>query len=113
MLALPRPSSDRAARILGEIFGHIPASFAFRLWDGREVRLGSGEPPCTATIKTPETFLRLLRNPSPYSFAVAYVEGAIDLDGDLFAVMEVANAVEEIRLSPMKKLRLLLSLWRR
>jgi hypothetical protein len=95
------------------VFGQIPASFAFRLWDGQEVRLGPGDPVCTAVIKTPETFLRLLRNPSPYTFAEAYVESAIELEGDLFAAMDVANVVEEIRLSPMRKVRLLLSLWRR
>jgi len=94
------------------MFGHIPVAFAFRLWDGQEVRVGSGEPVCTAVIKAPETFLRLMRDPSPYNFAEAYVESAIELEGDLFAAMDVANAVEEIRLSPLRKLRLLLSLWR-
>jgi len=112
MIALPRPTPARAARILRQLFGDIPLPFAFRLWDGREVRLGTGEPVCTATIKTPEAFARLIRKPTPYGFAEAYVESAIDLDGDLFAAMDVANAVEEIRLSPMQKLRILLSLWR-
>ena len=112
MIALPRPSPGRAADILREVFGHISAPFAFRLWDGQEVRLGSDEPVCTAVIKTPETFLLLVRNPTPYHFAVAYVESAIDLEGDLFAAMDVANAVEEIRLTPWQKLRILRSLWR-
>ncbi len=112
MIALPHPSPGRAARILREMFGPIPVPFAFRLWDGQEVRVGSGEPVCTTVIKAPETFLRLVRDPSPYNFAEAYVESAIELEGDLFAAMDVANAVEEIRLSPLRKLRLLLSLWR-
>jgi hypothetical protein len=111
MIPLIRPSPAGAARALREVFGHIQAPFAFRLWDGREVRLGPDRPACTAVIKTPETFLRLLRDPSPGNFAEAYVESAIDLEGDLFAAMPVANAVEEIRLSPWRKLRLLLSLW--
>jgi len=113
MIALPSPSPAGAARVLREVFGHISAPFAFRLWDGREVRLGSDQPVCTAVIKTPGVFLRLIRDPSPYTFAEAYVESAIELEGDLFAAMDVANAVEEIRLSPLRKLRLLLSLWRR
>ena len=112
MIPLPRPSPDRAASILRQVFGRLPSAFAFRLWDGREVRFGSDEPVCTAVIKTPETFVRLVRDPSPYNFAVAYVEGAIDLEGDLFAAMGVANAVEEIRLSPLQKLRLSLSMWK-
>ncbi len=112
MIALSNPTPAGAARVLREVFGHIPASFAFRLWDGQEVRLGPGPPVCTAVIKRPETFARLIRDPSPYNFAEAYVESAIDLEGDLFAAMEVANRVEEIRLSLPRKLSLLFSLWR-
>ena len=112
-LLAPRPSAARAASILRDVFGGIHAPFAFRLWDGSEVRLGPGEPASTAVIKTPETFLRLMRDPSPYNFATAYAENAIDLEGDLSATMDVANLVEEIRLSAWRKLRIFLSLWRR
>jgi hypothetical protein len=94
------------------VFGLIPAGLAFRLWDGREVRLGPDEPVCTAVIKTPETFVRLMRDPSPGNFAEAYVNSAIELEGDLYSAMDVANAVEGIHLSPLRKLRLLLSLWK-
>ena len=112
MIPLPHPSPARAARILRDVFGGLPSAFAFRLWDGREVRFGSDEPVCTAVIKTPETFVRLVRDPSPYNFALAYVESAIDIEGDLFVAMDVANVVEEIRLSALQKLRLSLSMWK-
>jgi hypothetical protein len=112
MIARTYPSPAGAARVLREVFGHIDVPFAFRLWDGREVRFGAREPACTAVIKTRAAFLRLLRDPSPKNFAEAYVESAIDLEGDLFAAMPVANAVEEVRLSPWRKLRLLFWLWR-
>ena len=110
----PRPTPARAARILRDVFNGLPGPFAFRLWDGTEVRFGAGEPVGTAVIKSPETFMRLLRDPSPGSFAEAYVESAIDLEGDLFRTMTVANAVEGIRLSPARKLALflVLCLWR-
>lgn len=110
MFSLFHPTPAGAARVLREVFGQISAAFAFRLWDGQEVRLGPNEPVCTAVIKTPETFVRLMRDPSPGNFAEAYVDGAIELEGDLFSVMDVANAVEEIHLSPMRKAKLLLSL---
>jgi predicted lipid carrier protein YhbT len=38
------------------------------------------------------------------------VGGAIDIDGDLFAAMHVANALEAIRIPLAQRLRLLLSL---
>ena len=112
MGSLVAPTPAAAARVLRDVFGHIDRAFAFRLWDGREVRLGPSEPACTAVIKTPETFMRLMRDPSPGNFAEAYVESAIDLEGDLYSAMEVANAVEGVHLSPLRKLRLILSLWR-
>ena len=112
MFALPTPTPHRAAEILREVFGPVQAPFAFRLWNGQEVRFGSDPPVCTAVIKAPETFLRLIKNPSPDNFAEAYVASEVDLEGDLFALMDVANAVEEIEVSPMRKLRLLFSLWR-
>ena len=109
----PRPTAARAAEILRQVFGHLQAGFAFRLWDGTEVRLGTGAPVAVAIIKSPEVFVRLMRDPTPYAFAEAYVESAIDLEGDLFATMDVANAVEAIRLAPTQKLRILLSMWRK
>ena len=112
-LLAPRPTPSRAASILREVFGPLERPFSFRLWDGTEVRFGDGEPAAAAVIKSPEIFVRLMRDPSPYNFAKAYVESEIDLEGDLFATMDVANAVEEIRLSAGQKLRLLLSLRRR
>jgi hypothetical protein len=111
-LLAPQPSPARAAGILREVFGGLPTPFAFRLWDGQEVRIGGDRPACTAVIKAPETFLRLIGNPTPYHFAAAYVESAIDLEGDLFAAMDFANAVETLRLSPLRKLRIFLSLWK-
>jgi hypothetical protein len=112
-LLAPRPTPGRAASILREVFGRIDGPFAFRLWDGTEVRFGAGSVAPTAVIKSPETFARLMRDPSPYAFAKAYVESEVDLEGDLFATMAVANAVEEITLSPVQKLRLYLSMWRK
>jgi hypothetical protein len=94
------------------MFGRVPASFAFRLWDGTEVRIGAGLPVCTAVIHSPDTFLDLLRDPSPGHFAEAYVSSQIDLEGDLFKTMEVANAVEVLRLTRRQRLRILAALLR-
>jgi len=113
MIGLPRTiSSRRAAEILRRVFARVPTGFAFRLWDGTLVSLGHGAPVCTAVVREPATFLRLMRDPSPLNFAEAYVEGALDIEGDLFAGMKVADAMEEIRLSTADRLRLLVSLWR-
>jgi cyclopropane-fatty-acyl-phospholipid synthase len=112
MLVPRRVSSRRAAEVLQRVFGHVPTPFAFRLWDGTLVTLGQGTPVVTIRVHAPDTFLRLIRDPSPLNFAEAYVQSAIDLDGDLFKAMSVANAVEEIHLSLGDRLRILATLWR-
>jgi cyclopropane-fatty-acyl-phospholipid synthase len=114
MIMLPRHvSARRAAGILRQVFDRVPTGFAFRLWDGTLVPVGGGAPVCTAVIHRPETFVRLMRDPSPLNFAEAYVEGALDVEGDLFAAMKVADALEEVRLSLGDRLRLFVELWRR
>ncbi len=106
------PTPTRAAAILRQVFGRLRGSFAFRLWDGTQVSLGAAEPAFTVVIPAPPTFVRLVRDPSPLTFAEAFVEGAIDIEGDLFAAMDVANAVEDLRLPLAQKARILASLWR-
>jgi cyclopropane-fatty-acyl-phospholipid synthase len=105
-------SSKRAAELLHRVFDRIPGGFAFRLWDGSLVALGGAAPVCTAVLHEPQTFIRLIRDPSPLNFAEAYVDGSIDLEGDLFDAMSVANSIEEIHVSFMDRLRVLVTLWR-
>ena len=107
----PRLTPERAAAVLRQVFRQI-GGFAFRLWDGTEVRLGSAEPVCTVVVHSPDTFRRLMREPTPLNFAEAYVESVIDIEGDLFAAMKVANQVEELRLSMADRVRILASMWR-
>jgi cyclopropane-fatty-acyl-phospholipid synthase len=113
MIALPRSvSSRRAAGTLRRVFDHVGTGFAFRLWDGTLVELGRSAPVCTVVLHSPETFIRLMRDPTPLNFAEAYVEGALDIEGDLFAAMKVADEMEEIRLPLSERLRLVMVLWR-
>lgn len=100
---LLRPGPRAAADILRRVFGTVPASFAFRLWDGTEVRFGAEPPVCVAVIKSPEVFVALMRDPSPGHFAEAYVSEQIDLEGDLYKTMQVANAIEGIELSAAQR----------
>src|SRR4030095_16150931 len=72
-------SSQRAAQVLRRVFGHLEGGLAFRLWDGPRVVFGPAPPVCTVVLQTPQTFLRLVRDPSPLNFAEAYVESAIDI----------------------------------
>jgi cyclopropane-fatty-acyl-phospholipid synthase len=101
-----------AVPILRRLFGHLESGVAFRLWDGTPVTVGAGAPACTVVLHRPETFSRLVRDPSPLNFAEAYVEGAIDIEGDLFTAMRLANSIEDLRVSFVDRVRILLALVR-
>ncbi len=105
-------SPRRAAEILHRIFDRVPAGFAFRLWDGSVVALGGGRPVCTVVVHQPQTFIRLVRDPTPLNFAEAYIDSSIDLEGDLFEAMSIANSIEEIRVPAIERARMFLALWR-
>lgn len=107
-----RSSSHRAAEVLRNVFGHIAEPFAFRLWDGTDVAIGAAPPAFTVVVRTRETFHRLVRDPSPRTFAEAFVDSAIDIEGDLFAAMVVADVVEGLTLPLSRRLRILASMWR-
>jgi cyclopropane-fatty-acyl-phospholipid synthase len=109
---LPTPTPAAAERVIRRLFGRIRGPVAFRLWDGREVLIGAGPPVATAVIHAPETFRRLIGQPTPFAFAEAFIEGALDLEGDLFALMAVADEVEDLRLTARDKWAVLLDLWR-
>ena len=106
-----RPGPARAASILRQIFGPVATGFAFRLWDGSVVGFGDGAPRFTVVIHTAATFARLIRQPTPLTFAEAFVEAAIDIEGDLFAAMDVANTIEDLKLPLALRLRIFRSLW--
>ena len=88
-----------AVRLLTRVFASVPVPLAFRLWDGTTARVGSrGVSPFTVVVTSRRMLRRLLRRPSPLCFGEAFIAGEIDIEGDLFAAMAVANHIEELRL---------------
>ena len=91
-------SAVRAGRLLQRLFAGLPQPIAFRLWDGSLVAAGTpGDAGFAVVIPQRATLRRLLRSPSALAFGEAYVEGAIDVEGDFFRAMEVAQHVDVLR----------------
>jgi len=110
---VPRPSAAAAATVLRRVFGHMRSGLTFRLWDGTEVPVGTGPRVCTVAFSRPEAFSRLMDEPTPGNFAEAYVASDIDIEGDLFAAMDVANEIEGLSLSLKDRLGLLAVMMRK
>ncbi len=74
-----------------------------RFWDG-SVLPATVVPPDgvvpTAVVNGPEAFAYLLRAPGEIGLGRAWVSGALDLEGDLEAVLKYRTSVHDLRLNP-------------
>jgi hypothetical protein len=100
-------SAGAAGAILHRIFGKVPFGFAVRLWDGSRVHLGPNGEPFTLVFRRRETFRALVLRPNTLRFAVAYTEGDLDVEGDFFVAMRLANQIEAIHLGLSDRLAIL------
>lgn len=70
--------------------GSLPVRL--EVYDGS--RAGPAHAPATLVIRRPEAFSRILTRPGELGLARAYVAGDVDLEGDLFALLESLDELE-------------------
>ena len=76
-----------------------------RFWDGTELR-AAADVPATAVIRDPGALIHLLRAPGQLGLARAWVDGSLDVEGDLEAALQTRHAFAEIDLSRADRARL-------
>ncbi len=74
-----------------------------RFWDGSEI---PSDGPAAIVIRDPAAVVHLLRSPGQLGLARAWVDGSLDVDGDLEAVLRTRGAFNGIRLSAADRARL-------
>ncbi len=91
-------SARRAGRLLHRLFAPLDLPIAFRFWDGSAVQVGDPrQGGCAVVFPSRREFRRLLLRPTPMRFGEAYIEGGLDIEGDIFAAMAVAHRLESVR----------------
>jgi cyclopropane-fatty-acyl-phospholipid synthase len=71
-------------------------SFSVRLWDGwRWISPARGEPVCTIVLNSPGALQALIARPSEVTLGEAFLEKDVDVEGDIFAVFDVAEHIFE------------------
>lgn len=106
---------EKAKEITLSIFDRLFArlerrNFKLRLWDGNEIKAEiPGEPDFTLVLTHPGSLRRMFFPPGELSLAEAYLRGDFDLEGDIVALMKVAQAFES--LSAREWLSLLGQVW--
>src|SRR5262245_31852671 len=84
----PLASSPIDRAVLARIQRTVPsARIRYRLWDGFELPSPRGAPVATITVKNRPALLRWLWDPE-LNFGEAYMFGALDVQGDLVAMLE-------------------------
>jgi cyclopropane-fatty-acyl-phospholipid synthase len=71
---------------------------AITAWDGS--RTGPADAPATVVLKSPVALRRLLGAPSDLGFGRAYVAGDLDVEGDLYSVLELREQVQHPHVGP-------------
>ena len=79
-----------------------------RFWDGSELRAapGSGVPAATVVFRDPRALMHLLRAPGQLGLARAWVDGSLDVEGDLEVVLRTRSAFAGIHLTTADRARL-------
>jgi cyclopropane-fatty-acyl-phospholipid synthase len=69
-----------------------------RAYDGTSI--GPPDSPAAIVIRSPLAIARLVQAPGELGFGRAYVAGDLDVEGDIFAVLELRDRWDDIRLRP-------------
>ena len=85
------------AELVGELLGPDPP-VAVELHDGSE--LGPADAPARLVFRSPDVLRRLLTAPGELGFARAYVAGELEVEGDLYAALELQERLAGARLAP-------------
>jgi len=83
------PSEDRLVGLVESHIKRLPVGINLRLWSGRTIS-SAPDAPVTLTVHTPQALLDLSK-PNLGRLAEAYVEGQIDLEGDLRDVLSLGE----------------------
>ncbi len=76
-----------------------------RFWDGTELRGDSSETG-TVVLRDPAALIHMLRAPGQLGLARAWVDGSLDVEGDLEAVLRTRTAFAAVNLSPTDRARI-------
>ncbi len=105
--ANPRTAAHTARPILERIFRDAKPGIRCRLWDGSEVCVGSPLASFTLTVNGPDAFRRCFGSGNTRAMAECFVERGLDVEGDLFDALRVANQLEDLSLDWIDRL----SIW--
>lgn len=104
--ALDPKRAEAARTVLERVFASVDPGVRYRLWDGTEGEVGRPDGSFTLIVRDPDTFRECFSTQNTKVMAEAFVDDRIEVEGDLFAALRVANQLEDVRIGWAEKLRL-------
>ena len=95
--------AERAAGIVRRVFRDYLGSMAVRLWDGQTLAFGGGVPEFTLVLREPRPLRELILTRDPLRLAEAHFRGKVDIEGDLYAALQLKDYLQSLRLSAAEK----------
>jgi cyclopropane-fatty-acyl-phospholipid synthase len=86
---MPNRPAAQVVADLGQAFLGAPLPLGVRCWDGSEIPGRPGSP--TLVVRSPRALRRILYARDELGLARAYVSGELDLEGDLFQLLQLPD----------------------
>lgn len=100
-------SVEKAKEAVHRVFCSYSGSLAVRFWNSETVELGAGSPRATVIFRAPGPFRELALFRDPLRLAEAYIQGLVDVEGDLFSVLEQKDHLPSLSFSAPERFSLL------
>jgi cyclopropane-fatty-acyl-phospholipid synthase len=81
------PDALRVKHILDQMFQGYTGCLGVRFWNGETITLGRGSPAATIVFNTAKSFRNFVLRRDALHFAEAHVQGDVDVEGDLYALL--------------------------
>jgi hypothetical protein len=106
------PGRRHADAVLQRVFGTVKPGLRYRLWDGSEGDVGHPDGSFTLLLRDRSAFREVFGATNTHALAEAFIDNRIDVEGDLFAALRIANQLEDLQLGWLDKLGIYLDLRR-
>jgi len=91
-----RSEARRANRLLSEVLARS-SGVAVRTWDGHEA--GPKGAQATIVVRSPRALAWLFRSPGQLGLGRAYVAGDLDIEGDIYYILDLPQRLGQLNLS--------------
>lgn len=102
-LALSKFGTNYAKRVVQRVLRDYRGNLAVRLWDGQTLRFGEGAPEACLAFRHPGLLRDLVLSRDPLRLAEAYIQGELNVEGNIHAALGLKEHLQSLALSVAEK----------